>query len=71
MKPAKLRDMTIDELSREEHELSDRLLWLRLQKAMGQQEGVTKIREVRRDLARVKTVLTEKSLSRDREGAGQ
>lgn len=60
MKPAKIREMNLEELGNESRNLSDQLLRLRLQKAMGQQDNVNKIRGVRRDLARIKTVQTEK-----------
>ena len=43
-----------------EKELDDQLFRLRIQKSMGQLEAPAKVREVRRDLARVKTILREK-----------
>jgi large subunit ribosomal protein L29 len=60
MKAEKLREMSVDELADEAQELSKQLFQLRLQKATGQLDNVTKIRVIRKDLARVKTVLTEK-----------
>lgn len=60
MKASKLRDMTSEELATEEQELSKQLFQLRLQKATGQLDNVNKIKEIRRDLARVKTVRVEK-----------
>ena len=48
------------ELSDEALEMSNQLFQLRLQKATGQLDNVNKIREIRKDLARIKTVLTEK-----------
>ena len=60
MKATKLRDMSKDELAGEAQELSKQLFQLRLQKATGQLGNVNKIRVIRKDLARVKTVLTEK-----------
>lgn len=60
MKASKLRDLTIDDLELEQEELSRQLFQLRLQKATGQLDNVSKIKAVRHDLARVKTVITEK-----------
>jgi large subunit ribosomal protein L29 len=60
MKASKMREMSVVELSDEALEMSKQLFQLRLQKATGQLDNVNKIREIRKDLARVKTVLTEK-----------
>jgi large subunit ribosomal protein L29 len=60
MKAAELRDLGADELDVRERELTDQLFRLRIQKSMGQLEAPLKIKGVRRDLARVKTVLRQK-----------
>ncbi|HUC77149.1 MAG TPA: 50S ribosomal protein L29 [Vicinamibacterales bacterium] len=60
MKAAELRDLAVDELGAKERELTDQLFRMRLQKSMGQLESPDKVRAVRRDLARVKTVLRQK-----------
>ncbi len=60
MKAAELRDLAADELGVKERELTDQLFRMRIQKAMGQLESPEKIRTVRRDLARLKTVLRQK-----------
>jgi large subunit ribosomal protein L29 len=60
MKASKMREMSVVELSDEALEMSKQLFQLRLQKATGQLDNVNKIREIRKDLARIKTVLTEK-----------
>ena len=60
MKAAELRDLAADELGTKERELTDELFRMRIQKSMGQLENPDKIRMVRRDLARVKTVLRQK-----------
>ena len=60
MKAAELRDLGADELSVRERELADQLFRMRIQKSMGQLEAPDKIRMVRRDLARVKTVMRQK-----------
>ncbi|MBZ0115020.1 MAG: 50S ribosomal protein L29 [Thermoanaerobaculia bacterium] len=60
MKANELRERTIEELQTQEKELADQLFALRLNKVTGQLESPAKIRTVRRDLARVLTVLNEK-----------
>jgi large subunit ribosomal protein L29 len=60
MKPAELRNMGNDELGVKERELTDQLFRMRIQKSMGQLEAPDKLRTVRRDLARVKTMLRQK-----------
>jgi large subunit ribosomal protein L29 len=60
MKIAEIRELTVDELHTREHELDDQLFRLRIQKSMGQLEAPAKIRDLRRNLARIKTILREK-----------
>ena len=60
MKAAELRDLGAEELGVRERDLTDQLFRLRIQKSMGQLEAPAKMRTVRRDLARVKTVLRQK-----------
>ena len=60
MKAAELRDLAADELGAKERELTDQIFRMRIQKAMGQLESPEKIRTVRRDLARIKTVMRQK-----------
>jgi large subunit ribosomal protein L29 len=56
-----LRDLNVDELRQREHELEDQLFRMRMQKALGQLDVPLKVRAARRDLARVKTVLRQKT----------
>jgi len=56
-----LRDLNVDELRLKEHELEDQLFRMRMQKALGQLDVPLKVRAARRDLARVKTVLRQKT----------
>jgi large subunit ribosomal protein L29 len=56
-----LRDLNVEELRQREHELEDQLFRMRLQKALGQLDVPLKVRAARRDLARVKTVLRQKT----------
>jgi large subunit ribosomal protein L29 len=60
MKADKVREMSAEELSAKERELSEQLFKLRFQKSIGQLDNALKIRETRRDIARVKTVLRQK-----------
>jgi large subunit ribosomal protein L29 len=60
MKAAELRDMDNESLAAQERELTDQLFRMRIQKSMGQLEAPDKLRTVRRDLARVKTVMRQK-----------
>ena len=60
MKASELRDLGADELGTRERDLTDQLFRLRIQKSMGQLEAPGKIKGMRRDLARVKTVLRQK-----------
>ena len=61
MKAQQIRDLGQQELRGKEKELQEQLFRLRFQKALGQLDNALKLREVRRDIARVKTVLREKS----------
>jgi len=60
VKPEKVREMSVDDLRGKERELHEQLFRLRLQKSLGQIDNALKIRDTRRDIARVKTILKEK-----------
>ena len=60
MKPEKIREMSDNELRSKERELQEQLFKLRFQKSIGQLDNALKIRETRRDIARVKTVLRQR-----------
>lgn len=60
MTAEELRAMTVQELRDQETELAERLFSYRLQRVTGQLEKPSKVREAKRDLARVLTVLNEK-----------
>jgi large subunit ribosomal protein L29 len=64
MKPSKVREMGTEELAAKERELQEQLFRLRVQQSIGQLDNAIKLRETRRDIARVKTVLREKQVSR-------
>lgn len=61
MKAVELRDLDVETLQVKSRELDDQLFRMRIQKSMGQLEAPGKLRSVRRELARVKTVLKEKA----------
>ena len=61
MKAHDLKELTIDDLRQKEDELAEQLFALRLQKVTGQLDNPAKLRNVRRDLARVLTVANEKA----------
>jgi large subunit ribosomal protein L29 len=60
MKPSEIRDMTAAELKAKEAELSKEHFNLKMRHATRQLENPVKLRIVRRDIARVKTILAEK-----------
>jgi large subunit ribosomal protein L29 len=64
MKPAKVREMGPEELKTKQRELQEQLFRLRVQQSIGQLDNGIKLRETRREIARVKTVLREKQVSR-------
>ena len=57
LKPRDLREMTVDELQARLHELGEELFHLRIRRATSQLPNPMKVRETRRDVARVRTVL--------------
>jgi large subunit ribosomal protein L29 len=57
-----LRAMTVDDLRLRARDLDDQVFRLRIQRSVGQAESGQKVRPLRRQLARVKTVLREKGV---------
>ena len=68
MKTAEIREFGVDELRTREKDLDDQIFRLRIQKSMGQLEAPARVRELRRDLAKIKTILREKQQAA---GSGQ
>ena len=60
MKAGEIRELTVDDLRARVKDLEDQTFRLRIQKSMGQLEAPAKVREVRKDLARIKTIIREK-----------
>ena len=62
MNATEIRELTADDLRARLKDLDDQIFRLRIQKSMGQLEAPGRVREVRRDLARLKTIIREKEL---------
>jgi large subunit ribosomal protein L29 len=60
MKVDKVRNLTEEELRHQERDLADQLFKLKFQLNMGQTESLKKIRGLRKDIARVKTIIGER-----------
>lgn len=63
MKSDKIRNLTEEELRHQESELADQLFKLKFQLNMGQTESLKKMRGLRKDIARVKTIIGERERS--------
>lgn len=61
MKARELKDLTEEELRSKEEELKDQLFKLRFQHSLGQLENAMKLNNIKKDIARIKTVLNAKS----------
>lgn len=64
MKAKEIRDLSVKELEEKANELGQELFNLRFQKATGQLGNTAMIPKIKKDLARVKTVLREMEISR-------
>jgi large subunit ribosomal protein L29 len=62
MKIKEIRDLSIDELQQKNRELVEELFKLRLRHASGQLDSPATLGQIRRDIARVRTVLVEKEV---------
>ena len=71
MKASLLREKSVEELKTQEQTLREQIFKLRFQKATGQEESPHKIRLVRRELARVLTVIHEKTAGVSSPAAGR
>jgi large subunit ribosomal protein L29 len=58
----KIRNLSVDELKHEEQQASEQLFRLRFQMRLGQTEGVKKLRGIKKDIARIKTIGREREL---------
>lgn len=66
--PKKIRELSLEELRKEEKEIKEQILKLRFQLVAGQITNHNIIRDYRRGLARVKTIIREKELMGERNG---
>ena len=65
----KIRNMSDDELKNEEAKAAEQLFRIRFAKSLGKQEGIGKIRSLRLDIARFKTIARQRKIETERAGA--
>jgi large subunit ribosomal protein L29 len=63
MELTKIRNLSDDELQHQEKTSSEQLFRLRFQVSMGQNDGVKKLRQLRKEIAQIKTIARERELS--------
>jgi large subunit ribosomal protein L29 len=61
METDKIRNLNDEELERQEKQTAEQLFRLRFQMKLGQTEGVKKLRDLRKDVARIKTIRRERA----------
>ena len=61
MKTTEIRELSDEELKNKESELKDQLFKLRFQHTLGQLENAVKLKNIKKDIARIKTIINEKS----------
>ncbi len=67
MKAQKVRDTDTNELKHQLREIDEQMFRLQFQMAMGQTDGLKKVRGMKRDRARILTVLRERELAEERQ----
>lgn len=65
MKAKDIRALTTDQMLEKEKQYKEELFNLRFQQATGQLENAARLRQVRKNIARIKTILSEKELSKN------
>ncbi|MGA2326692.1 MAG: 50S ribosomal protein L29 [Bryobacteraceae bacterium] len=68
MKPEQIRDLDTTELQRQLKEMTGQLFHLRFQMRMGQMDGLKKYRGLRKDRARIETILGERQAAESGKG---
>ncbi len=63
MKTKEILELSVDELAARKHQLREESFHLRLQQQSGQLEKPSQLRDIRREVARIETVLTQKTKS--------
>ena len=66
MKADKVRDLDTNELTRQLGEIDEQLFRLKFQMSMGQMDGLKKVRAMRKDRARIQTILRERELAAEK-----
>ena len=61
---ADLRELSVEDLEARAKELEDQLFRMRIQQSLGQLDAPLKLRHTRRDLARIKTIVTQKKTTK-------
>lgn len=62
MTTEKIRELSDEELKNQERDIAEQMFRLRFQLATGQTEGLTKLRELKKDVARIKTIRRQREL---------
>ena len=65
MKVSEIRDLGLEEMQKKADDLREELFNLRFQHGTGQLENTTKLKQAKRDIARLKTIIREVSLKQD------
>ncbi|MCP4214698.1 MAG: 50S ribosomal protein L29 [bacterium] len=65
MKAKEIKSMTVDEIENKVSEFQDKLFKQRIQKSLGQSDNPYKLKETKKDIARLLTILSEKKRSND------
>jgi len=67
MKAGELRELSDEELNNKDDELRDQLFKLKFQHALGQLEDAMKLKNIKRDRARIKTIIIERKKGKEKE----
>ena len=67
MELTKIRSLSDEELKMEQAKAGEQIFRIRFQKSLGNQEGIKKLRVLKTDIARIKTIARERTLSAERE----
>jgi large subunit ribosomal protein L29 len=67
MELTKIRSLSDEELKSEQAKAGEQIFRIRFQKSLGNQEGIKKLRVLKTDIARIKTIARERTLSAERE----
>lgn len=66
MTPEQIRELADEELVSHENDMAEQIFRLRLQLAMGQAEGTHRLQQLKKDVARIKTIRRERQLQQKR-----